>query len=478
MAEEKIRYKPLYDQVKDLLLKRVIDGIYKKGETIPGESNLADELGTSVYTVRQAISLLVANGILIKKQGKRTYVSDQKIKLSFFTWMPETPRGEKIVLETIELFHKKNPSFAVECIPTTYPMARKELMKRIITGNAPDVAQIVPHWTSYFASMGAFERLDTLLDKNNLADRFADKDLCGGRYHDKLYSVAWGLCPLLLIANKSVLREAGIQQIDSPVTLDTLIALCGKIDCFYQKKETYCYGLNISYDEIDFMFICNFLKIFNGGFANEQGEVVFNSRENVTGLRWLRDFVRNFKILKTDIFTIRKRFARGEVAFMADGPWTKYLMEELTGEAFDKNFEVLLNPVQTGEQSFSWNFNHSLAICSQSENKLYAAKFINTLTGDNEISNYYYSQTGLLPVHKKHLENPQYNSAFYDAFKTQLCNTVCMNAENAVFGRAVVFCVDAMSKILFQDVDIEKELDEKEYYLNMLYKEVPGSAGS
>ncbi len=53
-----------------------------------------------------------------------------------------------------------------------------------------------------------------------------------------------------------------------------------------------------------------------------------------------------------------------------------------------------------------------------------------------------------------------------------------MNAQNAVFGRAVGFCVDAMNRILFQDVDIEEELNEKEYYLNMLYKEIPGSVGS
>ena len=263
------------------------------------------------------------------------------------------------------------------------------------------------------------------------------------------------------------------------MTLDALTILCGEIDRFYKTgKDKYCYGLNISYDEIDFMFICNFLRIFNGGFANEQGEVVFNSHENVAGFIWLRDFVKNFKILKTDIFTMRRRFAQGDIAFMSDGPWAKYLMEELTGEDFEKNFEVLLNPVQTGEQSSSWNFNHALAICSQSANKLYAARFIDALTNNYEISNYYYSRTGLLPVNKKYLEDPRYDSAFYTTYKTQLHKAVCVNAQNAVFGRAVVFCVDAINRILFQDVDIEQELNEKEYYLNMLYREIPGSVSS
>ena len=33
------------------------------------------------------------------------------------------------------------------------------------------------------------------------------------------------------------------------------------------------------------------------------------------------------------------------------------------------------------------------------------------------------------------------------------------------------FCTDAVTKILYEGVDIEEELDEKEYYLNMLYND-------
>ena len=200
MAEDKGRGRPLYAQVKERLLRRIVDGIYKRGEAIPSEAELAKEFGTSVFTVRQAVSLLVADGMLIKRQGRRTFVSDQKTTLTFLTWLPETKQGEKILLEVISLFGKKYPSLSIECLPTTYPTARKDLLQRISIGNAPDVAHIVSHWTSYFASMGAFETLEDLLAKENLENRLYDKDLCGGMYRNRLYSVAWGLCPIAAIS--------------------------------------------------------------------------------------------------------------------------------------------------------------------------------------------------------------------------------------------------------------------------------------
>jgi ABC-type glycerol-3-phosphate transport system substrate-binding protein len=473
MDTDKIRYKPLYLQVKDVILKRIEDDVYKDGELIPSESKLAEEFGTSITTIRQALTILVNDGILVKKQGRGTFVSKQKTTLSFFTWIPETEQGEKLTFDIIELFQQKHPSFLIECIPTTYPAAKEELMKLITGGNAPDIVQIQSHWTSYFASTGALEQLDTLLDKDNLANRFHEKDLRGGVYQDTIYSVAWGLCPVALIVNKNVTGEAGIHHIESPMTLDTLFTLCKKIDDFYKNKgaDKYSYGLSIlSLDrESDFLTIYNFLQAFHGGLVNEQGEITFNSQANVAGFTWLREFANTCKVFKSNIFTIRRRFAQHDIAFITDGPWIKYLLEELTGEEFEKNFEVVLNPVQTSVESHSWTYNHALAICSQSQHKRHAARFINALTNEYEICQYYHSRTGLLPVNKKYLNDSLYTSEFFRAYKKQLQYSACINAQNAMFDKAMVLCIDAVKKILFEGVDIEGELNEKEYYLNMLY---------
>ena len=472
MNDEIVSYNPLYIQVKEVLLHRIIDEDYRKGETIPSESKLAEEFGTSVSTIRQALSMLVTDGFLIKKQGKGTYVSEQKTTLRFFSWLPETQEGEQILQKTIELFQQNHHSFTIECIPTSSKKAKKELMESILSGNAPDVAHIQSYWTSYFASIGAFESLETLLNEDTPDSQFYQKDLVGGMYREQLYSVAWGLSPVSLFVNKHVIQKAGISVPGSAMFLKDFSTICQELDQFYESRETYCYALSTgSEQETDFLAVYSLLQAFGGGFLDKRGDVLFNSSQNVAAFTWLRDFMNTCRVLQSNVATIRKRFARGEIAFISDGSWIKYHLEALTGETFEKNFDLVLNPVYPESTSYSWNNNHALAICSQSQHKLEAARFIDIMTNDYEISNYYYSQLGLLPINQTYLTDSMYSSNFYQTCKQQLTHTVCIPAHNAMFYKAIAFCIDAVKKILYQNVDIQEELNEKEYYLKMLYND-------
>jgi GntR family transcriptional regulator len=64
---------PLHIQLKEEIEKQIRKGIYK--EQIPSERLLMEEYQTSRSTVREAINLLVMEGILEKRHGKGTYVS-------------------------------------------------------------------------------------------------------------------------------------------------------------------------------------------------------------------------------------------------------------------------------------------------------------------------------------------------------------------------------------------------------------------
>ncbi len=472
-----VSYKPLYLQVREILQQRIADGVYCQGDLIPSEAILAQEFGTSISTIRQAISMLSADGVLVKKQGRGTFVSDQKTTIRFFCWLvnndqDESRRAQQAALDLIDRFQQKYPTIAVECVPTTYHVSKKELLKLITSGNAPDVALIMSHWTSYFASMGAFARLDTLLSKRNLEHRTVENDLYGGMYQGKLFSVAWGLCPVSLIANTRVLRNAGIELPPQPMTLDAFFDLCRQVDRFYQGKDVYSYAFSASADkETDFLTMYFFLQAFGGGVMNERGEIIFHAPETVAAFEWLRQFTRTRRVLKANIPTIRTRFAQGEIAFISDGPWIKCHLEELTGEPFEQRFQVVLNPVTRGENSYSWNYNHALAICSQSAYPLQSAKFIDAITSDDDLCDFFAAQTGILPVNTQHFDHPVYSTEFFSGYKRQLEHSACINAQNAMFAKAIYFCSNAARNILESDCDIEQELREKEAYLNMLYEE-------
>jgi ABC-type glycerol-3-phosphate transport system substrate-binding protein len=470
VEDGKLSYHPLYLQVKDVLMKRIVDGVHAPGELIPSESRLAAEFGTSISTIRQALSLLVAEDILVKKQGKGTIVSERKVKLTFLSWMGETRRGEEILGSLVKSFEDRFPPISIDIIPTTYPETRGTLTRLIAGGRAPDVAQIVSHWTSFFASSGAFQPLEGLLSAENISGRLPGQDLFGGTYQDRLYSVAWGLCPISLVANRTVMKRAGIGTLESPMTLSRFQECCRRIDAIGGTDAPDAFGLWYTPGvETDYLSIYAILLAFNGEFIDDKGALKFDSPENASGFTWLRKFVADTKIFTSDIFTIRKRFADNRIGFIFDGPWITYLMEEITGEPLEKNFQVLLNPVQATADSRSWTYNHALAICSQSRNKLHAARFVEALTGDPELSAWYCSRVGILPPHGHLRADPRFSCGQFATFREQLRHTRAIDARNPMFERAMVLCVDAVRRILFEGVAIQDELTEKERYLRMLY---------
>jgi GntR family transcriptional regulator len=93
-------YKPLYDQIKVLLTQSLIGGEWHPGEMIPSEIDLASRYKVSQGTVRKAIDSLAGENILIRRQGKGTFVATHKeegIKLRFLRLT--AANGQKEVLQ-------------------------------------------------------------------------------------------------------------------------------------------------------------------------------------------------------------------------------------------------------------------------------------------------------------------------------------------------------------------------------------------
>jgi Transcriptional regulators len=68
-------FRPLYAQVKDLLVQRLASGVWKPGEALPSEFSLAAELKVSQGTVRKALDELAAQNLVVRQQGKGTFVA-------------------------------------------------------------------------------------------------------------------------------------------------------------------------------------------------------------------------------------------------------------------------------------------------------------------------------------------------------------------------------------------------------------------
>lgn len=68
--------RPLYLQVRDLLVQRIVTGEWTPRSALPNENQLAQELCVSLGTIRKALDEMAAERIIVRKQGRGTFVSD------------------------------------------------------------------------------------------------------------------------------------------------------------------------------------------------------------------------------------------------------------------------------------------------------------------------------------------------------------------------------------------------------------------
>ena len=103
---------PLYMQIKHTILESLESGVWKAGEIIPSEIELAAQYHVSQGTIRKAIDELVGQNILIRKQGSGTYVAthqEEQSKYRFLRLANSKGEIEDSINKILLCTHQKAP---------------------------------------------------------------------------------------------------------------------------------------------------------------------------------------------------------------------------------------------------------------------------------------------------------------------------------------------------------------------------------
>jgi GntR family transcriptional regulator len=84
-------FSPLYQQIKALLLKSLQAGEWLPGQVIPSEIELAARFGVSQGTVRKAIDEMATDNVLVRRQGKGTFVATHAEQETQYRFLRLTP---------------------------------------------------------------------------------------------------------------------------------------------------------------------------------------------------------------------------------------------------------------------------------------------------------------------------------------------------------------------------------------------------
>lgn len=102
---------PLYHQIHQIMRQRILSGVWTSGRSMPNESELAQEYGVSLGTMRKALELLNNEGLIVRRQGRGTFVnqnfeSDQISRISRDRTCHEmhlTPLNYQIIPNSFEI---------------------------------------------------------------------------------------------------------------------------------------------------------------------------------------------------------------------------------------------------------------------------------------------------------------------------------------------------------------------------------------
>jgi GntR family transcriptional regulator len=98
-------FSPLYRQIKALILRSLEAGEWRPGDAIPSESELATRFKVSQGTVRKAVDEMASEHLVVRRQGKGTFVASHDDPRAFFRFLRLVPlkggieQGKSLPLE-------------------------------------------------------------------------------------------------------------------------------------------------------------------------------------------------------------------------------------------------------------------------------------------------------------------------------------------------------------------------------------------
>ena len=98
----------LYRQVQIALTRKLAAGDWKPGDAIPSETTLAREFRVSIGTIRKAVDALVAGNILLRQQGRGTFVAmhTEDRTLFYFFHIARKDGGKELPVHELLSFSK------------------------------------------------------------------------------------------------------------------------------------------------------------------------------------------------------------------------------------------------------------------------------------------------------------------------------------------------------------------------------------
>ncbi len=135
-------FSPLYQQIKGLLMRSLGQGEWKAGEALPAEPELAQRFKVSQGTVRKALDALTAEGLLVRRQGKGTFVAthaETQVQYRFLRLMPDQGARQAMQRRFLDFRRLRAPADIARALDQKAGDGVLQLRRLLLAGDTPVV---------------------------------------------------------------------------------------------------------------------------------------------------------------------------------------------------------------------------------------------------------------------------------------------------------------------------------------------------
>lgn len=406
---------PLYYQLKQMIKDGIEKGEYKPGDRLPTEQELCDQFDISRQPVRHALTELVYEGILYRKPGRGTFVSDfslspsedvmrVKVMLPEEKWATPLEKAARLWNE-----RHANSQVRLNLLLVGHPELEFKISTAVASGKAPDFSLIDSVCVPRFAGAGFLRPLDKIdpewIESEYKRD-FFPVFVEGSRYDGHFYSIHAQTDVALVWYRKDWLREEGMGP---PSTWSELLEVARHFQRPEVRKRyglgshSFAFPAGLKAEETTTYQLLPFLWS-TGGDVFSDGHVVLDSKATRRTVEFLRDLVTRYQVAPPDVIVYEwnkapRLFAEGEVVMSVGGSYESALIRETAGwDSEEFRAKVGFAPIPAGpdgEQTTAAG-GMSYAVYQQAEQPELAVEVLK-LASDPEVMKDFCVVTGQNP---------------------------------------------------------------------------------
>ncbi|MGK7927509.1 MAG: ABC transporter substrate-binding protein [Spirulina sp.] len=240
--------------------------------------------------------------------------ADGREEIEFWT-MQLQPKFNNYFNELIAEFEAENPEVKVRWVDVPWTAMESKILTAVSARTAPDVVNLNPVFASQLAARNAWFDLDRSISPE-ARSQYLPNIWQASTLEDKSFGIPWYLATQIVVYNRSLLQEAGIDQ--PPGTYAELAEMAARV-----KEKTGKYGFFVSFVPGDSGEILESLVKMGASLLDEEGKAAFNTPEGKAAFQYWVDLYQK-ELLPPEVLTQGHRYAielyqAGETALLGTG---------------------------------------------------------------------------------------------------------------------------------------------------------------